>query len=60
VSAERVRQEIEGEPAFQVDGNYSETLALARLAQVGISADQFRNDILTGLQNAELERALGL
>jgi peptidyl-prolyl cis-trans isomerase D len=60
VSAERVRQEIEGEPAFQVDGKYSETLALARLAQVGISADQFRNDIRTGLQTAELERGLGL
>ena len=60
VSGERVRQEIEGEPAFQVDGKYSETLALARLAQVGISADQFRNDIRTGLQNAELERGLGL
>ena len=60
VSGDRVRQEIEGEPAFQVDGKYSETLALARLAQVGISADQFRNDIRTGLQNAELERGLGL
>lgn len=60
VSGERVRQEIESEPAFQVDGKYSETLALARLAQVGISADQFRNDIRSGLQNAELERGLGL
>lgn len=60
VSGERVREEIEGEPAFQVDGKYSEMLALARLAQVGISADQFRSDIRTSLQNAELERGLGL
>lgn len=60
VSADRIRQEIEGEPAFQVDGKYNETLALARLAQVGISADKFRSDIRDGLQNAELERGLGL
>ena len=60
VGGDRVRQEIEGEPAFQVDGKYSETLALARLAQVGISADKFRSDIRTSLQNAELERGLGV
>ena len=60
VSAERVQQEILSEPAFQVDGKYSETLALARLAQIGITPEKFRADIRTSLQNAELERAIGV
>jgi peptidyl-prolyl cis-trans isomerase D len=37
VSAERVQQEILSEPVFQVDGKYSGTRALARLAQIGIT-----------------------
>jgi peptidyl-prolyl cis-trans isomerase D len=60
VSAERVQQEILSEPAFQVDGKYSETLALARLAQIGITPEKFRADIRSSLQNAELERAIGV
>ena len=60
VSAERVQQEILSEPAFQVEGKYSETLALARLAQIGITPEKFRADIRTSLQNAELERAIGV
>lgn len=60
MSAERVQQEILSEPAFQVDGKYSETLALARLAQIGITPEKFRADIRTSLQNAELERAIGV
>jgi len=60
VSAARVQEEIMSEPAFQVDGKYSETLALARLAQIGITPEKFRADIRTSLQNAELERAIGV
>ena len=60
VSEARVQQEILSEPAFQVDGKYSETLALARLAQIGITPEKFRADIRTSLQNAELERAIGV
>ncbi len=60
VSAERVQQEILSEPAFQVDGKYSEALALARLAQIGITPEKFRADIRSSLQNAELERAIGV
>lgn len=58
VDAARLREAIEAEPAFQVDGKYNEQLALARLAQVGLTPDRYRSDVRRDLQNAELERAL--
>ena len=54
----RVEEFIRSEPAFQVDGKYSENLALARLAQIGVSAAQFKADVRGSLQNGELQRAL--
>jgi peptidyl-prolyl cis-trans isomerase D len=58
VDAQRLREAIEQEPAFQLDGRYNEQLALARLAQVGLTAERYRADVRRDLQNAELERAL--
>jgi peptidyl-prolyl cis-trans isomerase D len=58
VDAARLREAIEAEPAFQVDGKYNEQLALARLAQVGLTPERYRADVRRDLQNAELERAL--
>ena len=58
VDGARVQESIRNEQAFQVDGQYNETLALARLAQLGITADQYRADIRRGLQNEELQRTL--
>lgn len=58
VDAQRLRAAIEQEPAFQLDGKYNEQLALARLAQVGLTAERYRADVRRDLQNAELERAL--
>ncbi len=58
VDAQRLRAAIEQEPAFQLDGQYNERLALARLAQVGLTAERYRADVRRDLQNAELERAL--
>jgi peptidyl-prolyl cis-trans isomerase D len=58
VDAVRLREAIESEPAFQVDGKYNEQLALARLAQVGMTPDRYRADVRRDLQNAELERAI--
>jgi peptidyl-prolyl cis-trans isomerase D len=60
VGGDRVQEAIRNEAAFQVDGKYSETLALARLAQVGVTVDQYREDLRKGLQNEELQRALGI
>ncbi len=58
VGSARVEEYIRNEPAFQLDGKYNEQLALARLAQIGVSADAFRAEIRGNLQNAELQRAL--
>ena len=58
VGEQRVADYIREEQAFQVDGKYSENLALARLAQLGISAAQFKADVSSRLQNGELQRAL--
>jgi len=60
VPASRVEDYIRNEPAFQVDGKYNENLALARLAQLGISAEAFKADIRGNLRNQELQRALTL
>jgi len=58
VDGSRVQENIRTEEAFQVDGQYNETLALARLAQLGITADQYRADVRRVLQSEELQRAL--
>ena len=58
VDGSRVQENIRNEQAFQVDGQYNETLALARLAQIGISADEYRADVRRVLQSEELQRAL--
>jgi peptidyl-prolyl cis-trans isomerase D len=60
VSTARVQDAIRNEPAFQVDGVYSDTLALARLAQVGLTADAYRADLARQLQNDELQRSVFL
>jgi parvulin-like peptidyl-prolyl isomerase len=60
VSERAVFEAIQSEPAFLVEGRYSEGLALARLSQLGISADQYRRDIRRDLQNLELQRSLFL
>lgn len=60
VSAARVEEAIRGEPAFQVDGRYNETLALSRLAQIGATPEGYRLDVRDNLQRQELSRAIGL
>lgn len=58
VDGSRVQENIRNEQVFQVDGQYNETLALARLAQLGITADQYRADVRRKLQGEELQRTL--
>lgn len=60
VGSARVEEYIRNEPAFQLDGKYNENLALARLAQIGVSADAFKAEVRSNLQNQELQRALTL
>ena len=55
-----VQDYIRSEPAFQVDGKYSESLALARLAQVGATPETYRRDVRRTLESQELSRSIGL
>jgi peptidyl-prolyl cis-trans isomerase D len=60
VGAAAVQDYIRSEPAFQVDGKYSESLALARLAQVGATPETYRRDVRRTLESQELSRTIGL
>ena len=60
VGAAAVQDYIRSEPAFQVDGKYSESLALARLAQVCATPETYRRDVRRTLESQELSRSIGL
>lgn len=60
VTDAQIKEAIEHEPAFQVDGKYSATIAKARLAQVGLSVQAFEADLRTSLARQQLQRAIGL
>lgn len=60
VTDAQIREAIEHEPAFQVDGKYSATIAKARLAQVGLSVQAFEADLRTSLARQQLQRAIGV
>ena len=55
VSDTALREAVQGEPAFQVDGQYSPDAAKAALAQAGISVDTFKEQLRTDLQQLQLE-----
>ena len=60
VTAEQIQNYIRSLPAFQVEGKYNETLALARLAQLGMSVDKFRADVRRTLTTEELTKTMQL
>lgn len=60
VSGGRVQTEIRSEPAFQVDGVYNDTLALSRLAQIGVTAEQYKRDILKRLESREIQQVTAI
>jgi peptidyl-prolyl cis-trans isomerase D len=55
VSHEALREAVQGEPAFQVDGQYSPEAAKAALAQAGISLDTYEQQLRTEVQRMQLE-----
>jgi peptidyl-prolyl cis-trans isomerase D len=55
VSHEALREAVQGEPAFQVDGHYSPEAAKAALAQAGISLDAYEQQLRTEVQRMQLE-----
>jgi peptidyl-prolyl cis-trans isomerase D len=55
VSDAALREAVQGEAAFQVDGVYSPDAAKAALAQAGISVDTYQQQLRTDLQQLQLE-----
>jgi peptidyl-prolyl cis-trans isomerase D len=55
VSDAALREAVQGEPAFQVDGQYSADAAKAALAQAGISVEAYQEQLRTDLQQLQLE-----
>jgi peptidyl-prolyl cis-trans isomerase D len=53
-----VQDAIGKEPAFQVEGEFSEPAAKAVLAQNGISIEAYENDVRTSLQRRQLEAGI--
>ncbi len=59
VSPEQLREALRNEPAFQLDGKYSAEVAKARLAQAGISVQEYEADLRRTLERAQLQRGIG-
>jgi peptidyl-prolyl cis-trans isomerase D len=55
VSSADLREAIQGEPAFQISGEYSPEAAKAALAQAGISLETFENELRTDVRRVQLE-----
>jgi peptidyl-prolyl cis-trans isomerase D len=55
VSHDALREAVQGEPAFQVDGQYSPEAAKAALAQANISLDAYTQQLRTEVQRMQLE-----
>jgi peptidyl-prolyl cis-trans isomerase D len=55
VSDAALREAVQGEAAFQVDGHYEPEAAKAALAQAGISVETYKEQLRTDLQQLQLE-----
>jgi peptidyl-prolyl cis-trans isomerase D len=55
VSHDDLREAVQAEPAFQVDGQYSPDAAKAALAQAGISLETYEQQLRTEVQRSQLE-----
>jgi peptidyl-prolyl cis-trans isomerase D len=55
VSREALREAVQSEPAFQVDGQYSPDAAKAALAQAGITLEAYERELRTEVQRAQLQ-----
>jgi peptidyl-prolyl cis-trans isomerase D len=51
---------VRAEPAFQLDGHYNAEVAKSRLAQAGLTADQYATDLRSQLERRQLEEGLQL
>jgi peptidyl-prolyl cis-trans isomerase D len=55
VSHDALRDAVQQEPAFQIDGQYSPEAAKAALAQAGLSLDAYQQQLRTEVQRVQLE-----
>jgi len=55
VSREALRDAVQSEPAFQVDGQYSPEAAKAALAQAGITLEAYEQELQTEVQGVQLQ-----
>ena len=60
VSQEQLSAAVRAEPAFQLDGHYNADTAKSRLAQAGLTPDQYANDLKSDLQRRELQDGMQL
>lgn len=60
VSNEQLAEAVRSEPAFQIEGQYRPEVAKAVLAQAGISATAFEQDLRRDLQRAQVQNAIRL
>ena len=60
VSQQQLTAAVRAEQAFQLDGQYNAEVAKSRLAQAGITPDQYANDLKTDLERRELEDGIQL
>ncbi len=60
VPQQQLTAAIRAEPAFQLDGQYNAEVAKSRLAQAGLTQDQYANDLQNDLQRRELQDGIQL
>ena len=58
VSREIVNEQVQNEPAFQIEGKYNDGRALSVLAQIGMTQDAYLEDLRMRLRNRELQRGV--
>ncbi len=60
VSDAELATALRSEPAFQLDGHYNAEVATSRLAQAGLTEEQYTNDLSNELERRQLEQGLQL
>ena len=60
VPPEQLAAAIRAEPAFQLDGKYNAEVAKSRLANAGLTEDQYANDLNSDLERRQLQEGVQL
>ena len=60
VTQEDLASAVRQDPGFQLDGHYNAEVAKSRLAQYGLTEQQYTNDLRNSLERRQLEEGLAL